>query len=588
MTQPRMTQRLAAILAADAVGYSRLMEADARATVAMLDANRLVFREHVAVHGGRVVDTAGDSVLAVFPSATGAVEAAIAIQDALGARNETLPEARRMPFRMGVNLGDVIEKGDGSVYGSGVNVAARLESLAEPGGVMISGDVHRQVLGKVARNFVDAGAHAVKNIAAPVQAFGLVTNDGNAVSGAAPSLPDKPSIAVLPFDNRSSDPEQDYFADGIAEDLITELSRIDDLMVIARNSTFRLKGESIDVAEVGRRFGVRYVVEGSVRRAADRVRISAQLIDVASGGHLWAERYDRDLTDVFAVQDDVTSQIMSALSTELGGTAAPRRPVTENLEAYDLYLRGRAYVERTTPEANRRAREMFDRAIAIDDGLAAAFSELAMVKFRDWVFGWDPTPGLLDQALDAAREGIARDGTLAAAQTRFAWVKAWQRDHDAAITVARQAVTLDANYAEGHAMLAGIIAFSGNIDDVEEALAIADTAVRLDPYSFIAFFHKGLANFVGEKYQDAIAACRTCLRINPDFLPGHIFLASLHGLSENDSEARAEADEIRRLTPDVATVLHHMPLRDVTVMQRLDDGLRKAGFDIADTPVASG
>jgi adenylate cyclase len=583
LTQQPLTQRLAAILAADVVGYSRLMEADERATVSALDANRGVFRELVAARGGRVVDTAGDSILAIFPSAFGAVEAAIAIQDALREKNEAIPEDRRMRFRLGVNLGDVIEKEDGSVYGSGVNIAARLESLAKPGGIMISEDVHRQVAGKISRHFADAGTHDVKNIAEPVRAFGLENGAEDSALPAHPSLPDKPSIAVLPFDNRSSDPEQEYFADGIAEDLITELSHFDGLLVIARNSTFQFKGQSVDIAEVGRRFGVRYVVEGSVRRAGGRVRISAQLTDVAGASNLWAERYDRDLTDVFAVQDDVTSQIVTALSAELGEAARtqPRRPVTENIDAYDLYLRGRAYVERTTPEANRRACEIFERAIALDDGLAAAFSELSMVKFRDWLFGWDKTPGLLEDALTAANEGIARDNTLAAAHTRFAWAKLWLRDYDTAIRVARHAVTLDGNYAEGHAMLAGILAFSGK-PHFEEALASAQVAERLDPYSFTALFHQCVANLVAGKFAEAEAACRVCLHLNPDFPPGHIFLASMLGLMGKDAEARGEADEVRRVTPNMQSIVFRIPFGDTEVTRRLTDGLRKAGFEFAE------
>ena len=357
MTHTPMTQRLAAILAADVAGYTRLMEADERATVAALDANRVIFRNRTTVHGGRIVDTAGDSVLAVFPSAIGAVEAAIAIQDEMRGLNAVLPQDRRMQFRLGVNLGDVIEKDDGSVYGSGVNVAARLEGLCEPGGVVISEDLHRQVDGKVSQAFADAGSHDVKNVAEPVHAFSLGSGLADHGAGEGPALPDKPSIAVLPFDNRSSDPEQEYFADGIAEDLITELSRFDGLFVIARNSTFQLKGSGVGVAEIGRRFGVRYVVEGSVRRAGERVRISAQLTDVGEGGHVWAERYDRELNDVFAVQDDVTTQIVSAVSAELGEATDSKsgRNFTASLEAYDLYLQGRAYVERTTPVANRRS-----------------------------------------------------------------------------------------------------------------------------------------------------------------------------------------------------------------------------------------
>ena len=320
MANLHIDQRLAAILAADVAGYSRLMEADERATVAKLDAYRTVFQERVAEHGGRVVDTAGDSVLAVFPSAIGAVEAAIAIQEDLGTRNEALPEDQRMRFRLGVNLGDVIEKEDGSVYGSGVNVAARLEGLAEPGGVMISEDVYRQVMGKVDRDFEHAGSHDVKNITEPVIAYQVATKSVGAAQFSTeerPALPDKPSIAVLAFDNLSGDPDQEYFADGIAEDIITGLSHDRGLFVIARNSSFTYKGQAVNVAQVGHDLGVRYVIEGSVRKAGTRVRITAQLVDAATGNHLWAERYDRDLEDIFAVQDEITRNVVVTIAPEL-------------------------------------------------------------------------------------------------------------------------------------------------------------------------------------------------------------------------------------------------------------------------------
>jgi len=574
-----MTQRLAAILAADVAGYTRLMEADERATVAALDANRVIFRNRTTVHGGRIVDTAGDSVLAVFPSAIGAVEAAIAIQDEMRGLNAVLPQDRRMQFRLGVNLGDVIEKDDGSVYGSGVNVAARLEGLCEPGGVVISEDLHRQVDGKVSQAFADAGSHDVKNVAEPVHAFSLGSGLADHGAGEGPALPDKPSIAVLPFDNRSSDPEQEYFADGIAEDLITELSRFDGLFVIARNSTFQLKGSGVGVAEIGRRFGVRYVVEGSVRRAGERVRISAQLTDVGEGGHVWAERYDRELNDVFAVQDDVTTQIVSAVSAELGEATDSKsgRNFTASLEAYDLYLQGRAYVERTTPVANRRAGEFLEKAIGLDNGFAAAFSELSMVKFCDWVYGWDVAPGLLDAALADAQAGIERDSGLAAAHARHGWILTWRGEYDPGIAAGRHAVALDPNFAEGHALLAGILSFSAKAGQIADALHHAKAAARLDPYSFLACFHQATAHFAANDLKSAIHACRATLQLNPDFLGGHMFMTALHGLAGNEDEAQTAAIELRRLTPDIMPVANRTPFRPPALSQRLMAGLRAAG-----------
>src|SRR5687768_11203707 len=312
-------QRLAAILAADAVGFSRLMGTDGKATLGELEANRALFRLHVDEHGGRFVDMAGDSILAVFSSAAGAMRAAVAAQAAVETRCAAAPEDRRMRYRVGVNLGEIIEKSDGSIYGDGVNVAARLQSLAEPGGILVSGKVHDEVQGRVDVGLAAAGEHKVKNIAQPLRTYRVVAA-GEAVppqsaadAPVPPPLPDKPSIVVLPFDNMSGDAEQQYFADGITEDIITDISKVSGMFVIARNSAFTYKGKAVNLTQVGRDLGVKHVLEGSVRKAGNRVRITAQLIDAASGGHLWAERYDRNLDDIFAVQDEVTREIVKAL-----------------------------------------------------------------------------------------------------------------------------------------------------------------------------------------------------------------------------------------------------------------------------------
>ena len=311
-------RRLAAILAADVAGYSRLMGDDERATMDTLNAYRAIFRQHIADHDGRVVDTAGDSVLAVFGSVVEAVESAVEVQAQIAVSNADLAEPRRMLFRIGINLGDVIEQDDGSLYGDGVNVAARLESLAEPGGICLSESAHMQAEGKVESAFEDIGEHEVKNIAKPVRAYRVAGGDA-APAAAEPALgiPDKPSIAVLPFTNMSGDAEQDYFSDGITEDLITELSRFRELFVIARNTTFTYKGKAVNVEQVGRDLGVRYVLEGSIRKAGNRVRITAQLIDAKTGGHVWAERYDRVLEDIFELQDEITRQMVGTLGVKL-------------------------------------------------------------------------------------------------------------------------------------------------------------------------------------------------------------------------------------------------------------------------------
>ena len=332
MSDRGLRQRLAAILAADVAGYSRLMAADERATVAALEAARKVFRTQIEANQGRVIDMAGDSVLAVFDTATGAVSAALAIQKIVNSSAGSVPEDRRMHFRIGVHLGDVIEKADGTIYGDGVNIAARLEGLAEPGGLTISDSVHNAVRGKVSASFVDQGDRKMKNIPIPVHTF-AVRAAGAAAPKAAPAVgeidlspPDKPSIAVLPFANMSGDPDQEYFTDGVTEDIITELSRFRSLFVIARHSTFTYKGNAVDVRTVAKELGVRYVLEGSIRRSGNRIRVSGQLIDAVSGNHIWAERYDRLLEDVFAVQEEITRSIVTSIAPQIEASEIDEDP----------------------------------------------------------------------------------------------------------------------------------------------------------------------------------------------------------------------------------------------------------------------
>ena len=361
-----LRQRLAAILAADVAGYSRLMAGDERATVAALDSARAIFRTRIEAHQGRVIDMAGDSVLAVFETATGAVSAALAIQKEVNSSAGTVSEDRRMRFRIGMHLGDVIEKEDGTVYGDGVNIAARLEGLAEPGGLTISDSVHNAVRGKVTASFVDQGEQQVKNIPHAVRAF-AVRVSGDAAAKTSPaageidlSLPDKPSIAVLPLANMSGDPEQEYFTDGITEDIITELSRFHALFVIARNSSFTYKGKAIDVRMVAKELGVRYVLEGSIRRSGNRIRVTAQLIDALTGNHIWAEKYDRVLEDIFDVQEEVTRAIVAAIAPhiETSEMERSRRARPGSLSAYEVAMRGWAAAQKARGEADRASCEI--------------------------------------------------------------------------------------------------------------------------------------------------------------------------------------------------------------------------------------
>jgi len=403
----------------------------------------------------------------------------------------------------------------------------------------------------------------------------------------AHSLPEEPSIAVLPFTNMSGDPEQEYFADGISEDIITELSRFEGLLVIARTSSFRFKGQDVDVAEVAKALGVRYVLEGGVRREGDRVRITAQLIDAETGGHLWAERYDRELTDVFAVQDDVTRQIIAALRSELGELTPTRgnRALTGNTEAYDLYLQARVLKDRRTHETNRQAQQMFLRAIDLDPAFAAAYADLGFARFLAWYYGWTDEGDISGDALAAAEKAVALDPSMPLAHDRLGIIRGFQGDLDAGIAAAREAIALDANYANGYNTLALMLAFAG---DTDEAITLLDRAIRLDPYSALALFVRGIAYFVRENYDQAITPIKSSLALNPNFGAAHQFLAAIYGLLGRDAEARAEAAEVLRLSPDFGVGgIFRLPFRDKAVLARLAAGLRKAGLDIPEVPAAA-
>ena len=395
MTEAHVERRLAAILAADIAGYSALMGADEVRTVHDLKEHQAIVLPMVGKFGGRIIDTAGDGILAEFPSVVNAVKCAIAIQSEMTERNSAIDPKHRMQFRIGINIGDIIYD-DARIYGDGINVAARLEGIAEPGGISISEDAWRQVQGKVAVSFHDTGEHHLKNIARPVRIYRV---ELAAKAAAAPhalpralALPDKPSIAVLAFNNMSGDPEQEYFSDGITEDIITDLSKIGDLLVIARNSSFVYKGKPIDVKQVSRELGVRYVLEGSVRKAGSRVRVTGQLIDAANGAHIWADRFDRDLTDIFAVQDDVTKSIVDALRVKLTPTEMRRisEVPTHSTEAHDLFLRGREALlgSQSTKETFELAVRCFNRAIELDPNYAEPYVGLAHAYNRDFQNKW--------------------------------------------------------------------------------------------------------------------------------------------------------------------------------------------------------
>jgi len=374
------TRRLAAIAVADVVGYSRLMEADETGTLAALkDRQKAILEPTVRAHGGRIVKVMGDGVLIEFASAVNAVKAALELQDKFAEANEALPDNRRIVLRIGINLGDVIGEGT-DIYGDGVNIAARLEGLAEPGGVCVSDKLHAELRGKIDAFFEDAGEQQLKNIASPVRVYRHRVSVQR-VSALTLALPDKPSIAVLPFQNMSGDPEQEYFADGMVEEIIIALSRMRWLFVIARNSSFTYKGRNVDVKQVGRELGVRYILEGSVRKAANRVRITGQLIDTSTGSHLWADRFDGGLEDIFDLQDQVTASVVGAIAPKLeqAEIERSRRKPTENLDAYDYYLRGLAAWHQWSKDANTEALSSFYRAINLDPSPGLGYRPIPVV-----------------------------------------------------------------------------------------------------------------------------------------------------------------------------------------------------------------
>ena len=586
-----MERRLAAILAADVVGYSRLMGADEEATLATLNAYRQVIDGLIADHHGRVFGSAGDSVIAEFASPVEAVRCAVEVQQGLEKRNADLPEKRRMYFRIGVNLGDVMVEGD-NLLGDGVNVAARLEGLAAPGDVSISGSVYEQVKNKVDVDFDFLGKQEVKNIAEPVPVFRvqLETRAGDsqaAASGEDSSTslapPDKPSIAVLPFDNMSGDPEQGYFSDGITEDIITDLSKVSALFVIARNSAFTYKGKAVMVQDVSRELGVRYVVEGSIRKAGNRVRITAQLIDGLSGGHLWAERYDRDLTDIFEVQDDVTQQIVGALKVTLSETEKSLivDGGTKNVDSHDYFLRGRELLF-----GLKRDHEMFDqstacfrRAIELDPNYAGPYAGLGMAYMLDYQNRWSDAPETsLDQAERFVSEAIAKDDKDPFSHYVAAVVAMLKKDYERWAHEADRALSLNPNYAPALNCRGMVHAYSG---EPAKAIPYIERAMRLDPALQQQYVHfLGTAHFVAGDYETAAALFKDRISINPTTDLSRAFLASALGHLSDLDEARRIWRELKEINPGYSHVDHvgRLPFRTTADAEKFTDGLRKAGL----------
>jgi TolB-like protein/class 3 adenylate cyclase len=616
VVEERAKRKLSAILSADVKGYSRLMGENELATVRTLEAYRAMIAEVIRNYSGRVVDSPGDNVLAEFASVVDAVESAVDIQNELKTKNAELPEDRRMEFRIGINLGDVIEEGE-RIYGDGVNVAARIEGLAEGGAICISSNSYEQVKNKLNLGYQYLGEHSVKNIAEPVRVYSVLMEPEAAgkvigeerprpkqwrwaaigtvavlviVAGAlviwnfyfrtplepasvermAFPLPDKPSIAVL----------QEYFSDGITEDLITDLSKISGLFVIARNSVFTYKGKAVKVEKVGQELGVKYVLKGSVRKVKNRVRITAQLVDTTTGGHLWAERYDRDLRDILALQDEVTQKIVTALVVKLTKDEQERlvRKGTDSLEAYDYTLRGMNYFCRFTKEANARARQMFEKATDLDPKYALAHTWLGWTHWLDYSFGWSQNPKSLEGAFELAQRATSLDDSVSEAHALLGKVHLWKRQHDLAIAELEKTLSLNPNYADGLTGLGEALYFAGR---PEEAIGLVKKAMRLNPkYPVWYLLNLGHAYFLTGRYEEAITTLKRVINRNPNFWPAYIYLAASYVELGQEEKSRIEASELLRINPNFSLEAgrKRLPYKDKAVLEHLFDILRKTGL----------
>lgn len=591
MAEERVQRKLAAIMAADVVAYSRLMEADEAGTLDRLKAiRRDLFVPTTERFGGRVFKVTGDGVLAEFASAADALNSAVSVQRALADRNAQLPEEQRIELRIGISLGDVIVEGD-DLYGRGVNVAARMEGLAEPGGICISGNVHDTVRGSASLVFEDLGNQEVKNIANPVHAYG-VRLEGKAGGAdrqrreSSLPLPDKPSIAVLPFDNLSGDPDQTYFADGIVEDIITELSKYTWLLVIARNTSFTFRGKVVDIKEVGRSLRVRYVMEGSIRRTGGRVRITTQLVDAQSGAHVWAEHFDRDLSDVFALQDEITQNVAGAIQPRLISAEAERarsKP-PESMAAWDYAVRGRWHVLRLSKEDNAEAQRMLREGLALYPNSVSILTFLSYSLTTGVIFGWSNDPPVwLTEARELAERAANLDENDAWVQCVLGLGQFTAKQPDKAIGHYRKAIALSPSFALGHGYLALQLAFIAGRTD--EAIKEAETAIRLsprDPELYHFFYAIGMAHFVAGRDSEAVMWAEKAENERPagiGFGPLRL-LASAYAHLDRLDEARSAFAGVLEVTPRISATgirnaIHFGRPQD---LERYLEGLRKAGL----------
>ncbi len=630
MATQGVKRKLAAILSADVEGYSLLMEEDEEATVETLTAYRETITSLIQQHRGRVVDSPGDNLLAEFASVVDAVQCSVETQELLKAKNAQLPEDRRMNFRIGINLGDVIEEGS-RIYGDGVNIASRIEALADPGGICIAMSVYNQIKKKLVLDYEDMGEHTAKNISEPIRVYrvplgrevaavkagalkkaklrswqwaslavamvviivagALVTQyyilrpapiESASLEKMAFPLPDKPSIAVLPFVNMSEDPEQEYFSDGLTEEIISALSKVPNLFVIARNSTFAYKNKPVNVQQVAEKLGVRYVLEGSMRRTGDKVRITAQLIDANTGRHLWTERYDRELIDIFALQDEITLKIVMAMQVELTeGEQARLKKDPPNLNAYLKTLEVYALLSDFRPEKIMRIWRLAQEAVALDPNYASAYDSLGWSHVMAVMYGLDAKQPFfsLDRAFKLGQKALSLDKTLLSAHRLTANVYSLKKNHYQAINQMELCLRYNPSAA---GLRFDLAKFLMHADKPEESIEQYKRAIRLNPYPTVDYFHNfGCAYWMIGQYTDAIEVSKKGLKRNPDDMFTHMVLAVSYIETDRVEEARAAAAEVLRINPKLTLdwLAEMLPWKNKAKVDRWISDLRKAGLN---------
>ena len=622
MANATPTRRLTTIVAADVAGYSRLTAADEEGTLGALRAHRAeLIDPKIAEYDGRIANTAGDSLLIEFASVVNALRAMLDIQAGMATRNADVPPERRIEFRVGINVGDVMAEG-ADLLGDGVNVAARLEALAEPGGITLSGTAYDQVRDRGEVNFEDLGEVEVKNLPRPIRVYRVAVEgaakppsrrSGNTtrlyaaagiamlvaiatsaglwwwqpwterVDAARPerfahALPDRPSIAIMPFANRSNDPRQDYFADGFTEDLITNVAQSKDLFVIARNSAFTYKGRAVQIRQIAEELGVRYVVEGSIRRIGENMRITAQLIDAASGAFVWARRYDEPTSKLFDLQDEISQEIAGALLVGVGkadlAKASQKRP--KDHSAYDYVLRARAQFALASRETTMQARKFAEQAIAIDPNYAPAYAILGDTFSIAYILQWEG-PDALERAYVAGLKAVELDPLSAAAHSLLGRVFLRRRQYDDSVATHEKSIALNPNRADSYAFLADTLTFMGRADEAVDAIL---TAMRLDPFYPVLFdLYLGRAYYFSKQYDKATSQLRTCAVRAPKFRPCYMFLAPTYAELGDHAEAQRVVETLLKIAPKFSiskSVRKHLPFVP-SAMRFYIAGLRKAG-----------